>query len=107
MVDIRDCSCHGIANGFGVVESVVSRIRPSDEEPVDPMVGAVNKAPLSQLVVARIFMKQAGEDSGRHVGADAVVRKGCTVTLSVGAPPLSPLFWIILLLGDPRGGTIH
>src|SRR6267143_4769406 len=66
------------------------------------MIGAVSKAPVSQLVVARIFVQQAGENRSGHIGADAVVRKGCAITFPVGVPSLSPLFWIILCLRDSR-----
>src|SRR5229473_1171888 len=66
--------------------------------PIDTVVGAVNKASFSQLIVARIFMKQTGEDRRGHIGTDAVVRKGRAVTFPVGVPSLSPLFWIVLCL---------
>src|SRR6266566_2001250 len=71
------------------------------------MVGAVNKASFSQLVVARIFMKQTWEDRRRHVRTDAVVRKGRTVTFPVGVPSLPPRFWIILCLCYGREGTVE
>src|ERR1700741_5636584 len=71
------------------------------------MVGAVSKAPFSQLVVPRILMEQAGEDCGRHVGADAVVGEGRAIAFSVGVPSLSPLFWIILCLRDSRKDDIE
>src|SRR6266481_7314862 len=71
------------------------------------MVGAVNKASFSQLVVARIFMKQTWEDRRRHVRTDAVVPKGRTVTFPVGVPSLPPRFWIILCLCYGREGTVE
>src|SRR5712692_1397942 len=98
VVDIGNGRSNGIADRFRVVEVIMSRIRPSDKEPVDSMVGAVSEAPFSQLVVPWIFMEQAGEDSCRHVSADAVVGTRRAKTLTVGIPPLSPLFWIILCL---------
>src|SRR2546425_423203 len=71
------------------------------------MVGSVSKAPVSQLVVPRIFMEQAGEDRSRHIGADAVVGEACAIAFSVGTPSLSPLFWIILCLCDSREDAVE
>src|SRR5437016_846271 len=107
MVDIGDCRSYCIANGFGVVESVVPRIRPGDKEPVDCMVGAMSKATSSQLVVPGIFMEQAGENCRGHIGADAVVGEGCAITFPVSVPSLSPLFWIILCLRDSRQDDVE
>src|SRR5216684_1770509 len=107
VVDIGNGRSNGIADRFRVVEVIMSRIRPSDKEPVDSMVGAVSKAPFSQLVVPWIFMEQAGEDRCRHVSADAVVGKRGAKTFTVGIPPLSPLFWVILGLGNPRESAVE
>src|SRR5258708_20642734 len=71
------------------------------------MVGSVRRAPVSQLVVPRIFMEQAGENRRRHIGADAVVGEGCAIAFSVGTPSLSPLFWIILCLCDSREDAVE
>src|SRR5580692_11052963 len=71
------------------------------------MVSAMDKASPSQLVVAWIFMEQAGEDRSRHVSADAVVSKGGTVAFSVGAPSLAPLFWIIFRLGNSSESAVE
>src|SRR5580693_3337537 len=100
MVDVRDCGGGGITDGFGKVESIMSRVRAGDEKPVDPMVSAVKKAPFPQLVVAGVFVEQAGENRSRHIGADAVVSEVGAITLSIGGPALSPFFWIILGLRD-------
>src|SRR5258708_1986353 len=71
------------------------------------MVGPVSKAPVSQLVVPRIFVQQAGENRRRHIGADAVVGEGCAITFSIGVPSLSPFFWIILCLCDSREDAVE
>src|SRR5882724_8270818 len=71
------------------------------------MIGAVSKAPVSQLVVARIFVQQAGENRSGHIGADAVVGEGCAITFPIGVPSLSPLFWIILCLRDSRQDDVE
>ena len=71
------------------------------------MVGSVRRAPVSQLVVPRIFKEQAGENRRRHIGADAVVGEGCAIAFSVGTPSLSPLFWIILCLCDSREDAVE
>src|SRR5258707_15296257 len=51
MVDIGNSRGSGIANRFRVVEVIMSRIRPSDKEPVDAMVAALKKGPVSELVL--------------------------------------------------------
>ena len=52
-------------------------------------------------------MEQAGEDRRRHIGADAVVGEGCAITFPIGVPSLSPLFRIILCLGDSREDAVE
>src|SRR5438132_9936659 len=71
------------------------------------MIGSMNKAPSSQLVVARIFVKKTWEDRCRHVSTDTVVGKRRTVTFPVGVPSLSPLFWIILCLCNCRQNPVE
>ncbi len=96
MVDVGDCRRRRIADRFRIVEVIMPRISASDKEPINGMVGAVRKAPLSQLIVAWIFVEQAGEDGRRHVRTNAIVSKRGAKALSVGVPALTPLFWIIL-----------
>src|SRR5207245_6452513 len=86
---------------------IMPGIRPSDKESVDAMVGAMNEAPFSQLVVPRIFMKQAREDRGGHIRANAIVGKRGSITFAIGVTPLSPSLWIILCLRDRREDTVE
>src|SRR5207245_2631661 len=86
---------------------IMPGIRPSDKESVNAVVGAMNEAPFSQLVVPRIFMKQAREDRGCHIRTNAIVGKRGSIAFAVGVPPLSPSLWIILCLCDRREDTVE
>src|SRR5260370_17120052 len=107
MIDVGNRRGCRITDRFRVVEAVMPRIRASNKKPIDAMVGAVNKAPFSQLIVARIFMKQTGEDRRGHIGTDAVVRKGRAVTFPVGVPSSSPPFWFILFFSYSTSITVQ
>jgi len=64
------------------------------------MIGSVHESAFSQLIVARILMQQTRENSRGHIRADAVVREGFPIALSVGCPALSPRLRIIFGLRD-------
>src|SRR6266568_2826385 len=56
--------------------------------------------PFSALVIARILTEDAGEDSGRHVGPDAIVGEGGSVAFPVSSPSLPPRFRGIVRLAN-------
>src|SRR5713226_9763726 len=60
----------------------------------------MSKSPFPPLVIPRIFAEDAGEDSGRHVGPDAIVGEGGSVAFPISSPSLPPGFRGVVHLAD-------
>src|SRR5229473_779231 len=100
MVNIGDSAGHGIANNLREIESGVPGVGSRDEQPAYRVERPVTKSPFPPLVIPRIFAEDAGEDSGRHVGPDAIVGEGGSVAFPISSPSLPPGFRGVVHLAD-------
>src|SRR3989441_12898511 len=100
MVSIGDSAGHGIANNLREIESGVPGIGSRDEQPAYGVERPRGEFPFSALVIPRILTEDAGEDSGRHVGPDAIVGEGGSVAFPISSPSLPPGFRGIVRLAN-------
>ncbi len=90
MVGVGDAGGDGVAHDFGIIELEFAAVGASDEDAADGILRAVPLGAGAELKIARVLMKERGEDGGGHQGADAGVGEGGGVAFAV-APKTLPV----------------